>query len=214
MKNVDDLYPFYEEANRLVDLCNFNEAIKSIKGNIHALDNFDEISLAFLNCGFLSYKLRDYNSSIEYFSEAIYFENKLNFLDGRSKDISLNARSNSRYKIGDFERAIIDKRNARIIRSFELGNISYVENSMFIDYKNILLEKYSIESIKSKYNFLIKISKFEKSKYDLINDYKKLINIKRKNDLINKLELLSELKFERRDFKGSIKAIRRAEKFY
>ena len=58
------------------------------------------------------------------------------------------------------------------------------------------------------------MSKIRKSKYDLISDYKKVISNKRKEEVIKKLELLSELKYQSGDYKGSIKAIRRAEKYY
>ena len=65
-----------------------------------------------------------------------------------------------------------------------------------------------------KYNVLIKASEIRKSKYDLIADYKKVISKKRKDEVIRKLELISKSKYEIGDFKGSIKAIRRAEKYY
>ena len=60
----------------------------------------------------------------------------------------------------------------------------------------------------------LKVSKIKKSKYDLIAYYKKVISKKRKEEVIRKLELLSEEKYKVGDYKGSIKAIRRAEKYY
>ena len=68
--------------------------------------------------------------------------------------------------------------------------------------------------LEPKYKVLIKGSKIKKSKYDLISDYKKVISKKRKEDVIKKLELISESKYEIGDYKGSIKAIRRSEKYY
>ena len=65
-----------------------------------------------------------------------------------------------------------------------------------------------------RYKILIKLSKSKKSKYDLIADYKKVISEKRKEEVINKLEVISESKYKIGDYKGSIKAIRRAEKYY
>ena len=65
-----------------------------------------------------------------------------------------------------------------------------------------------------KYNVLIKASEIRKSKYDLIADYKKVISKKRKDEVIRKLELISKSKYEIGDFKGSINAMRRAEKYY
>ena len=80
--------------------------------------------------------------------------------------------------------------------------------------KNILLGKYIKTDLESKYIALIKSSKIRKSKYDLIADYKKVISDKRKEEVINKLEIISESKYKIGDYKGSIKAIRRAEKYY
>ena len=68
--------------------------------------------------------------------------------------------------------------------------------------------------LEPKYKILIKVSRVEKSRYDLISDYKKLISDKRKQEVINKLEIISESKYKNGDYKGSIKAIRRAEKYY
>ena len=83
-----------------------------------------------------------------------------------------------------------------------------------IDYKNILLGTFIKIDLEPKYNALIKVSKIRKGKYDLISDYKKVISEKRKEDVINKLEVISESKYKIGDYKGSIKAIRRAEKYY
>ena len=85
---------------------------------------------------------------------------------------------------------------------------------MRIDYKNILLGTFQEIELESSYKTLIKVSKIKKSKYDLIADYKKVISKKRKEEVIRKLELLSEEKYKVGDYKGSIKAIRRAEKYY
>ena len=68
--------------------------------------------------------------------------------------------------------------------------------------------------LETKYNVLIKGSKIQKRKYDLITDYKKVISDKRKEEVINKLEIISESKYNIGDYKGAIKAIRRAEKYY
>ena len=73
---------------------------------------------------------------------------------------------------------------------------------------------YCTEKYNSKYELLFKLSKIKKNKYDLIEDYKRVISSKRKEEVINKLEQLSDLKYQIGDFKASIKAIRRAEKYY
>ena len=41
-----------------------------------------------------------------------------------------------------------------------------------------------------------------------------MISEKRKEEVINKLEVISESKYKIGDYKGSIKAIRRAEKYF
>ena len=69
-------------------------------------------------------------------------------------------------------------------------------------------------NLEPKYNTLIKGSEIRESKYDLILDYKKVISKERKDEVIKKLEVKSEAKYRIRDYKASIKAIRRAEKFY
>ena len=213
MKKLDESLSFYDEAINLIDLNDYDGAIKSIKGNIESLEKKDEIALAYLNCGFLNDKLGDNISAIDDFSNSIFFEANIDFIKQRSKDISFCGRSNSRYKNGDFYGAIEDKRKALKIRQLEIDRSNELENSQ-IDYKNILLGTFVKTDLEPKYNALIKGSKILKSKYDLIADYKKVISEKRKEEVINKLECISESKYKIRDYKGSIKAIRRAEKYY
>ena len=213
MKKLDESLSFYDEAINLIDLNDYDGAIKSIKGNIESLEKKDEIALAYLNCGFLNDKLGDNISAIDDFSNSIFFEANIDFIKQRSKDISYSGRSNSRYKNGDFKGAIEDKRKAKEIRLFEIDKSNEFYNTR-IDYKNILLGTFLKMNLEPKYNALIKVSKIRKSKYDLIADYKKVISKKRKEEIIKKLELISESKYKSGDYKGSIKAIRRAEKYY
>ena len=213
MKKLNESSFFYNEAINLIDLDDYEGAIKTIKKNIDSLLNEDDIALAYLNCGFLNDKLGDNLSAIEDFSKSIYFENKINVVNQRSKDISYNGRSNSRFNNEDYQGAIKDKRQAKKIRLFEISQSSEFNNNI-IDYKNILLGTFIKIDLEPKYNVLIKASKIKKSKYDLISDYKKVISKKRKEDVIKKLELISESKYEIGDYKGSIKAIRRSEKYY
>ena len=117
MKKVDKSSSFYVEAIKFIDLDDYEGAIKSIKKSFYCLDNQDDIALAYLNCGFLNDKLGDNLSAIDDFSKSIYFEAKIDIINQRSKDISYSGRSNSRYKNGDFEGAIEDKRKAKKIRS-------------------------------------------------------------------------------------------------
>ena len=140
-------------------------------------------------------------------------EAKIDIIYQRSKDISYSGRSNSRYKNGDYQGAIEDKRKAKKIRLLEINKSKELDNTK-IDYKNILLGTFIKIDLEPKYNALIKGSEIRKSKYDLIADYKKVISDKKKEELINKLEIISDLKYKIGDYKGSIKAIRRAEKYY
>ena len=213
MKKLDESSSFYDEAIKLIDLDDYDGAIKSIKKNIDGLQNHDDIALAYLNCGFLNDKLGDNLSAIDDFSMSISFEAKIEIVYQRSKDISYSGRSNSRYKRGDFQGAIEDKRKAKKIRLLEIDKSKEIEHPK-IDYKNILLGTYLKIDLEPKYNVLIKGSEIQRSKYDLIADYKKLISDKRKEEVIKKLELISESKYKIGDYKGSIKAIRRAEKYY
>ena len=213
MENSNDTFLFYKETIKYIDSKMYDKAIKSIKNNIQLLRNHDDIALAFLNCGFLNNKLGNYSSAIKDFSESIYFENDLEILDGRSKDISFNGRSESKYKNGNYHGAIEDKRIAKNIRLLEFRNLSDFNNNK-IDYRKILLGNFVDSDLDLKYISLVKVSKVLKSKYDLIEDYKKMINQSKKNEVIKKLETLSEQKYNTGDFKGSIKAIRRSEKYY
>ena len=213
MKKLEDSSSFYEEAIKHIDLDDYEGAIKSIKNNIDILANQDDIALAYLNCGFLNDKLGDNISAIDDFSMSIYFESKIDIINQRSKDISFSGRSNSRYKNGNFQGAIEDKRKAKAIRLFEIAK-SYEFDNNKIDYKNILLGTFIKMDLEPKYHVLIKGSEIQKSKYDLISDYRKVISEKRKQEVIKKLEVLSESKYKIGDFKGSIKAIRRSEKYY
>ena len=213
MKKLDESLSFYDEAVNLIDLEDYDGAIKSIKKNIDSLQNQDDIALAYLNCGFLNDKLGDNLSALDDFSNSIFFESKIDFIKQRSKDISFNGRSNSRYKTGDYHGAIDDKRQAKKIRLLEIDKSNEIDNTK-IDYKNILLGTFKTIDLEPKYNALIKVSEIRKSKYDLIADYKKVISEKRKEEVINKLEVISESKYKIGDYKGSIKAIRRAEKYF
>ena len=213
MEKSDESSFFYDEAINLIDLNDFDGAIKSIKRNIDTLQNQDDFALAYLNCGFLHDKLGDNQSAIDDFSKSISFEDQIDIINHRSKDISYSGRSNSRYKNGDFEGAIEDKRKAKRIRLWEIDKYKEIDNNK-IDYKNILLGTFLKVDLEPKYITLVKGASMRKSKYDLIADYKKVISDERKEEVINKLEIISESKYKIGDYKGSIKAIRRAEKYY
>ena len=210
MKNFDESSSFYHEAINLIDLNDYEGAIKSIRKSIDTLSEPDDIALAYLNCGFMNDKLGDYLSAIDDFSRSISIEAELEMINQRSKDVALNGRSNSRYKNGNYHGAIEDKRKAKKIRLLEINR----SPDSKIDYKNILLGTFLKMELEPKYNILIKVSSVKKSRYDLISDYKKVISNKRIEEVIEKLEFLSESKYKFGDYKASIRAIRRAEKYY
>ena len=159
--------------------------IKSIRKYINTLKTLDDIALAYLNCGFLNDKLGDNTSAIEDFSKSISFESELEVINQRSKDIAFSGRSNSRYKNKNYHGSIEDKRKAKKIRLFEIYS-SPDSNNLRIDYKNILLGTFIKTDLEPKYKTLIKSSKINQSRYDLISDYKKVISNKRKEEVIKK----------------------------
>ena len=213
MKHFDKASVFYYEVINLIDLDHYETSINLIKNYICTINKPDDIALAYINCGFLSDKLGDNISAIEYFSKSISIESELDFINHRSKNISYSGRSNSRYKHEDYLGAIEDKRKAKKIRLIEIKENSDFNNYQ-IDYKNILLGNLSKTDLEAKYLALMRAASIKKSKYDLIRDYKKVISKKRREEVIKTLETLSESKYKIGDFKGSIKAIRRAEKYY
>ena len=213
MKSFEESSTFYNKVINLIDLDDYECAIKSIRKYINILKTTDDIALAYLNCGFLNDKLGDNTSAIDDFSKSISFESELEVIKQRSKDISFSGRSNSRYKNKNYQGSIEDKRNAKKARLLEIERFPD-SNNMKIDYKNILLGTFIEIDLEPKYKTLIKASRIYKSKYDLITDYKKIISNKRKEEVIKKLEFLSESKYQCGDYKASIRAIRRAEKYY
>ena len=210
MKIFDESSSFYHEAINLINLNDYEGAINCIRMSIDTLKEPDDIALAYLNCGFMNDKLGDYLSAIDDFSRSISIEAELEMINQRSKDVALNGRSNSRYKNGNYHGAIEDKRKAKKIRLLEINK----SPDSKIDYKNILLGTFIKMDLEPKYKILIKVSRVEKSRYDLISDYKKVISNKRIEEVIEKLEFLSESKYKFGDYKASIRAIRRAEKYY
>ena len=161
MKKLEEPSSFYYEAINLIDLDDYDGAINSIKKNIDSLENPDDIALAYLNCGFLNDKLGENVSAIDDFTKSIFFESKIDIIKQRSKDISFSGRSNSRYKTGDYQGAIDDKRKAKKIRLLEIYKSNELDNTR-IDYKNILLGTFTKMDLEPKYNALIKVSKIRK----------------------------------------------------
>ena len=97
--------------------------------------------------------------------------------------------SEKKFKEGNFKGAIEDKREVR-----------FLLNSKNCD-KNIL-NKYKEE-----------LSCIYVSKFDLIKDHKLRIDESKIKSIVKLLEQKSDKKYNKGDFKGAIRALRRAEKY-
>ena len=103
--------------------------------------------------------------------------------------IKLTRSSEKKFKLGNFKGAIDDKMKANAILK-----------SKSCDEK--IIEKYREE-----------LSRLYSSKFDLIFDHKLKIDEIKKNQIVLMLENKSKEKFKNLDYKGAIKAYRRAEKY-
>ncbi len=107
------------------------------------------------------------------------------------KNISRLIRSSeAKFRKGNFEGSIIDKKKTYLI-------LKSNSNS------KILFEKFKEE-----------LSNLYISKFDLIFDHKLKIDEVKKSAIIKNLRKKSEEKLKIGDFKGSIKALRRSEKYF
>ena len=103
--------------------------------------------------------------------------------------IKLTRSSEKKFKRGNFKEALEDKMKAKAILK-----------SKSCDEK--IFEKYRKE-----------LSSLYSSKFDLIFDHKLKIDAKKINEIVKLLEHKSEEKLKNLDYRGAIKALRRAEKY-
>ena len=103
--------------------------------------------------------------------------------------IKLTRLSEKKFKLGNFKGALDDKIKANEILK-----------SKTCDEK--IIEKYREE-----------LSCLYSSKFDLIFDHKLIIDEIKRNEIVKMLERKSEEKLKNLDYKGAIKALRRAEKY-
>ena len=101
----------------------------------------------------------------------------------------LSKSSEKKFKQGNFKGALEDKMKAKTIL-----------NSKYCDEK--IIEKYKKD-----------ISSLYSSKFDLIFDHKLKIDEIKRNEIVKILEQKSQEKLKIHDYKGAIKALRRAEKY-
>jgi len=103
--------------------------------------------------------------------------------------IKLIRSSEKKFKLGNFKGALEDKMKANAILK-----------SKSCDEK--IIEKYREE-----------LSSLYSSKFDLIFDHKLKIDEMKINEIVKMLERKSEEKLKNHDYRGAIKALRRAEKY-
>ena len=103
--------------------------------------------------------------------------------------IKLTRSSEKKFKLGNFKGALDDKIKANAILK-----------SKSCDKK--IIEKYREE-----------LSSLYSSKFDLIFDHKLKIDAIKRNEIVQMLERKSEEKLKNHDYRGAIKALRRAEKY-
>ena len=103
--------------------------------------------------------------------------------------IKLTRSSEKKFKLGNFKGALDDKIKANAILK-----------SKSCDEK--IIEKYREE-----------LSSLYSSKFDLIFDHKLQIDAQKINEIVKLLENKSEQKLKNLDYRGAIKALRRAEKY-
>ena len=103
--------------------------------------------------------------------------------------IKLTRSSEKKFKLGNFKGALEDKIKANAILK-----------SKSCDEK--IMEKYKKE-----------LSSLYSSKFDLIFDHKLKIDEIKINEIVKLLEHKSEEKLKNHDYRGAIKALRRAEKY-
>ena len=104
--------------------------------------------------------------------------------------INLIRSSEKKFKIGNFKGAIEDKMKVNAILKSKSCNEK-------------IIEKYREE-----------LSSLYTSKFDLIFDHKLKIDEIKVNELVKMLKNKSKEKLKNLDYKGAIKALRRAEKYF
>jgi len=103
--------------------------------------------------------------------------------------IKLTRSSEKKFKLGNFKGALDDKIKANEILKSKSCNEK-------------IIEKYREE-----------LSSLYSSKFDLIFDHKLKIDEIKRNEIVQMLERKSEEKLKNLDYRGAIKALRRAEKY-
>ena len=104
--------------------------------------------------------------------------------------IKLTRSSEKKFRLGNFKGAVDDKMEANAILKSKSCNEK-------------IIEKYREE-----------LSRLYSSKFDLIFDHKLKIDEIKRNEIVKMLEQKSKEKLKSLDYKGAVKAFRRAEKYF
>jgi len=104
--------------------------------------------------------------------------------------IKLTRSSENKFKRGNFKGALEDK-----IKANEILKSKSCDEKMIQEYRK-------------------KLSSLYASKFDLISDHKMKIDEIKINEIVKMLERKSDEKLKNLDYKGAIKALRRAEKYF
>ena len=103
--------------------------------------------------------------------------------------IKLTRSSEKKFKLGNFKGALDDK-----IKANEILKSKSCDEKMYQEYRK-------------------ELSKLYCSKFDLIFDHKLKINEIKTDEIVKMLERKSQEKLKNLDYRGEIKALRRAEKY-
>ena len=104
--------------------------------------------------------------------------------------IKLTRSSEKKFKLGNFKGALDDK-----IKANEILKSKSCDEKMIQEYRKELSSLYC-------------------SKFDLIFDHKLKIDEIKRNEIVKMLEQKSKEKLKSLDYKGAVKAFRRAEKYF
>ncbi len=201
----------YQKGIELIQKDEYKLAIVNFLEFIKLCFDLDDKALAYIICGFLYLELNQEVDALNAFSKAIELEDKLKVVKERSKSFCFKARSDSKYKIGDFKGALDDLKIAHQIKKSE--NLKSNKLCYKLDHFQInFVDKNKLEC--SKFKSLVILASKSKLKYDLIKDYKKVISNQKKNEVITLLEKKSQLKDKEMDYRRAVIALRRVWKYY
>ena len=212
--NLDPNGPLFNlyKAYTLIQSSDYHSSIQYLFKFISVSSLRDDQSFAYIICGLINHKLADYVTAIKYFTLAIEIEPSLGYLESSENSFALNARSESKYKNFDYKGSIDDKRIA-----YNLGDSDVSNVDKLFSFRNEMKSHLSIleKDIRSqlKSEILLLSLQISNSKYDLIEDFKSRLDDLRKTTIVQKLIRISNSKYISGDYKSSIRALRRAEKF-